>query len=736
MHLRRNTIRRNGKVYRYAQLCVSVRDKNGKSTTKVVKHLGNLPEHVYRAFELALKANREGSRLFLEHEVARLLDGQDVANRRFLELAVLMQGWHDWQLTSLLNRLDTESEREMSLAEVILPLTLQRCVAPSSKLAATRWVPRTALPVLMGFQPESFNNTRVHRALRVLSEITPVLQEKLSDSYGRNAGKFGALFMDVSDTYFEGIGCPLAEQTRTKTEMPNKRCIGIVLLVNEHGYPLRWKLVGGKTKDWTAMKGLLHEIGDASWLHQTPIVFDRAMGNQSTVRHLKQAGLWFLTAAHRTSIESYTADVPAATFSDLELLGTDETYEDDIERVALAAREAGFREINEKLFAVDLGVASPPITTPASCVPGERWRGRPNQLAHHLRMGEQIRQLLEDNPKRTRTAIAEELGLSRSRVGQSLALLELCPEIQEMIHEMGDRFPVPEKDIRSLFRLGPEKQLTRLEALMNVRLAEKATAKATLNKKPAEDLGTLRLVVYFNPQLFVDTRRRADAHLRLIRKRVDELNQELASAKRSRQRDPTFRKFSRELERLHYLDTFDIRLEPLTVMSGAKSKRPNQSFRGSIALKQAVWERRRKYDGFVLLLGHPDLPHSADQLVQFYRGKDVVEKDFQTIKDLEQLRPVFHYTDPKVEAHVTICMLSLLLLRTLRTRLLDAGSKWSAPMALEILSDCHLNERQTDWGASIHHVTKLNCEQEEILADLKLEHLADINPLANGVDLP
>ena len=80
-------------------------------------------------------------------------------------------------------------------------------------------------------------------------------------------------------------------------------------MVNERGYPLRWTVVGGKTKDWTAMRGVLKQIGDVDWIRKTPIVFDCAIGKVATVADLKTAGLWFLTAAHTSSIASYTTSL-------------------------------------------------------------------------------------------------------------------------------------------------------------------------------------------------------------------------------------------------------------------------------------------------------------------------------------------------------------------------------------------------------------------------------------------
>lgn len=719
MHLRVSTVRRNDRVYRYAQLVESFRDKKGRPTKRVLRHLGALPEPVIEAFKLALKAGREGASLVLASDVAATLDGQDVANRRYLDLAVLIDCWRLWGLDSLLGALCNPAETALSVSQVVLPLVLQRCCAPGSKLEATRWVPRTALPEILGFEPGSFNNTRVHRTLEELYEATPSLQQSLADVYERREGSCTALFMDVTDTYFEGIGCPLAEQTRTKSEIPNKRCIAIVLLVNEHGYPMRWSVVGGKTKDWTAMRELLRQIGDVNWLTETPIVFDRAMGNLSTVAELKAAGLWFLTAAHVTSIESYTTELPSKAFADIELDLNDEGYERDIERVAQGARDAGFDEIHERLFAIDLGVSVPACQ---SKVPKAPRRRRGTGLAKQLMRAHRIRHQLEADPTLTQAAAAEWLGISDGRVNQLLALLRLSDKVQELILQEGDRFPLAETDMRPIFSLDPSKQLSEVEARVSV--AREARAQQENAARPERDpIGSLRLVAYFNPRLFVDVRRRTAGHRQAIQRRVDEINEELAQAKRSRKRDATYRKFAREIERLSYLDTFDIQLEPIALTS--PSGRRIESFRGTITIKLHKWAKRRKHDGFVLLLGHPELPQAAAELVQLYRDKDVVEKDFQTIKSFIKLRPLFHYTDPKVAAHVTICMLALLLQRTLRTRLQTGGLCLSPRTALDLLAECRLNERRTDGGLALHHITKLNLDQERVLEALDLTQLAD-----------
>ncbi|MCP4599308.1 MAG: hypothetical protein GY847_02020 [Proteobacteria bacterium] len=407
--------------------------------------------------------------------------------------------------------------------------------------------------------------------------------------------------------------------------------------------------------------------------------------------------------------------------------GTTESYRRDIEMVAEVARSAGFEEVDNRLFVKDLGVAKiPPSDRASRYKPKTRWRGQPNKLAENLELAYKIRQLRDDGESGlTQPLIAERLGLTVSKVYRAEALLRLSPEIQQEILEMKDSFPVPEKDIRTILKLSFEKQHEAFKGLRAKHEGIKDALKEELKQRPpaVENLLELRLVVYFNPQLFVDTRLRAAKHCELLQRNAEAFNKELASAKKSRDRDPTYRRFTRELERLSYLDTFDITLEPIDVTT-AKGK-IIKSFKGAFIRDEGVWQRRRKYDGFVLLLAHPDISLSASELAQHYRGKDVVEKGFQTIKSFVQLRPVFHYTDPKVQAHVTICMLALMLMRILRQRLSQANLDLTEAASLEILADCRMEERSSEAGVTVNHPTKLNPEQKRILSKLKFEKLID-----------
>ena len=149
---------------------------------------------------------------------------------------------------------------------------------------------------------------------------------------------------------------------------------------------------------------------------------------------------------------------------------------------------------------------------------------------------------------------------------------------------------------------------------------------------------------------------------------------------------------------------------------------------------QDEWNDRHKNDGFVLLVAHPDLPHSAHELVAIYRAKDAVEKDFQTIKTDFKLRPVCHHTALKVRAHVSLCMLALLLERTLERRLREASAPMTAPAVFEELAGVHLNMIGLGPDEAVTYVpAEPSLAQRDLLTRLRLAHLVDHEHIASGI---
>lgn len=100
----------------------------------------------------------------------------------------------------------------------------------------------------------------------------------------------------------------------------------------------------------------------------------------------------------------------------------------------------------------------------------------------------------------------------------------------------------------------------------------------------------------------------------------------------------------------------------------------------------------------------------------------MVEKDFHVIKSVVRLRPNRHHTEAKVNAHVTLCMLALMLERHLGHKL---DGSCSAETALETLATCHPN--QYERSLPLYSLTKTDDERRRLLRKLHLPLVADSN---------
>ncbi len=734
MHIRYSTRRKDGKIYRTPQLVESYRREDGMPAHRIIAGLGGLSAVAVDNLRVALRASRQERAVVVSEERPTGKRPQILANLRYLDVAVLLEIWRSWELDSVLGDLLPSTEEAAPGADVVAALTIQRSIDPGSKLFCQRWLPTTALPELLDMAPARFNNTRVHRVLDQIHQATPALQERLPMLYKAREVPTSAFFIDVTDTYFEGRGCELAQRHRTKAGHRNKWSIGLVLLVNDAGLPLRWQVVASKTADHIAMTAMVQEISGVEWLGEHPVVFDRAMGRDTTLHELLNSGVRFLTAAPVSSIESHSTSLPHTSFSKLELKGTDSSREADLALLREAARAAGLEEVDDSQFVLDLGVvdlACGSTNTPTRrSSPSAKRIG--NQATAQIERARELRARLDSGEFRSHRALAQAEGMSRPRVTQLLALLRLPSDILDRVLAAPPEFNVTENLLRPLVHeKDPEKQREKFEIIVaaNRRTAPNDRARSK-PRQPAPN--RLRLVAYFNPGVYLEKRKTAARHLEEIAAFVQELNEELVSAKRTRRESHTRRKIERRLERYHYLNAFEISLEPIEVSSRTGTR--VRSFQCKVTLKPDEWARRQRYNGFVLLLAHPDLPHPARKLATLFREKDTVEKDFQTIKSVVKLRPIYHHTDPKVQAHVTICMLALLLQRTLQHRLRQSGVGLSAEAALEILRPCHLNRvRRGSNGPSIYVKTNESAAQGEILEALGLSCLLDDERIATAI---
>ena len=106
---------------------------------------------------------------------------------------------------------------------------------------------------------------------------------------------------------------------------------------------------------------------------------------------------------------------------------------------------------------------------------------------------------------------------------------------------------------------------------------------------------------------------------------------------------------------------------------------------------------------------------SAVQAVEAYKDLSEVERSFRQLKDLVEMRPIYHHRPNRVRAHIFIAALAFLLARALEKKLKAAGVPMSSAQALEALRTMHVVDIQV--GAEIRRgVTTGNHQARQMLA--------------------
>jgi hypothetical protein len=706
VHVRTTRVRRNGKVYEYKQLVETFRrESDGMPTQRVIARLpsGVSAENV----QAALVAARAGKSVAIARSKSFTAQ-KPTANLRYLDLAVLLQLWREVGLDSLLRELMPTGDALVSPADVVAALVMARCVDPGSKLYATRWLGRTALPELLHVSPTAFNNTRLHRVLDQLDDVTRSLMARLPARYVEQEGSFAALFMDVSDAWFVGEGPSLARLGKTKEGLL-KRKIGILLLCNEHGYPVRWDVVEGTQHDGLSMTRMLGDIARADWARKAPIVCDRAMGTTARIRDIARTGLRFLTALTVTEFDSYASELPHGHFADLDVSGDAAVA---LRAVQDRAANAGMTRGRENMFVLDVGTIEREATaTPTNAaVDGPR-------VASAMAHCRAIQQSLAERRFKSIASAGRALGLEKAVASKYLRLASLSEHQQLEVLE-GKLHCTLTQLLAVAAKKEPGQRDHAFEQLRN------DPGRLDLRRRPpfvhreTEPPLRVRVVAYFNPERFIAQRRRALEHLEKFNDYVTELNSKLAANPSRYRLEWALDAVRRRLREESLLEAFEV-----------GSSESDNGPRLVVELDNKEWERRRRYDGFTVLVAHPELQDSAVELCKLYRAKNAVEHDFHIIKSVVEIRPVRHRDDSKVRAHVTLCMLALLLQRLLQRRL---GDRETAESALEKLASCHLNLFQAG-RSSAYVTTQATDEQRVLLRNLGSLGLIDDASLAASI---
>lgn len=134
---------------------------------------------------------------------------------------------------------------------------------------------------------------------------------------------------------------------------------------------------------------------------------------------------------------------------------------------------------------------------------------------------------------------------------------------------------------------------------------------------------------------------------------------------------------------------------------------------GQLRIDRTKLREEERLDGKHLLTT-TDFELPAAELALAYRQLNEVERSWRTLKSEIDLRPVYHRLETRIEAHVLLCWLSLLLIRVVER---EAGKSWHR--VASHLDEIHLVKVSSKDGEA-ELVTRLTPEQSDLLKTLEV----------------
>jgi DDE family transposase len=179
----------------------------------------------------------------------------------------------------------------------VLAMVAARILAPSPKLATTRWWHTTTVAEEFGVADATEDD--LYTAMDWLLAHQQGFEKKLAARHLRA----GALVLyDLSSSYFEGTSCPLARLGYSRDGRRGLLQVNYGLLTDARGCPVAVSVHEGNVADSDTLlpelKRLRHDFG----IEQLVMVGDRGMISQKAIEAMREEDIGFITALKNASI--------------------------------------------------------------------------------------------------------------------------------------------------------------------------------------------------------------------------------------------------------------------------------------------------------------------------------------------------------------------------------------------------------------------------------------------------
>jgi len=271
--------RKDGSTRTYLELVANHR-VDGKVRQQVIARLGRLEQLQAEGVvdKLVAGLKRYGDEQWLRMEALRA--EQDYA---YGAVVVFRRLWEELGLAEALQEAFEDTEVHFAGEEAVFAMVLNRVVDPHSKRGTHEWMETVYRPAW-----ESLELHQLYRALDVLHEVGPKLEQKLFDRV-RDLFQLDLTLMlfDTTSTYFEGEGPEgVAEYGYSRDRRSDRRQMVVGLLMTREGIPVCHRVFAGNTVDAHAFQEMLRELKPRFGVQRVVLVGDRGLVSEATLERL------------------------------------------------------------------------------------------------------------------------------------------------------------------------------------------------------------------------------------------------------------------------------------------------------------------------------------------------------------------------------------------------------------------------------------------------------------------
>jgi transposase len=227
--------------------------------------------------------------------------------RHFGDVFVAWRAWQLLGLDQLLDRLLQPPRRRGRRQQVPMPtlaamIAVNRLVAPRSERGIFAWLPKTALPELLGVPRDRLSLNALYRCLSATLPHKAALERHLVEQ-GRDLFAFDndLILYDLTSTYFEGhmAGNAKAQRGYSRDHRPDCKQLCIGLAVNRVGFPLGFEVLNGKARDAATLTPAIEKLEARCGGTKRIVCFDRGMATEANLRHWRLTKRTYLCAVRR-----------------------------------------------------------------------------------------------------------------------------------------------------------------------------------------------------------------------------------------------------------------------------------------------------------------------------------------------------------------------------------------------------------------------------------------------------